>query len=134
MLVLVKKIEVVAAAIIKDSKVLAVQRSGLMTLSGFWEFPGGKIKEGESEREALIREIKEELMVDIEVMDYVNKYSYAYNFGRVTLTVYTAEIKAGSIKLIEHSAMKWLKADKLSALDWAPGDIPAVKILAQKLA
>lgn len=128
-----KKIEVVAAAIIKDQHVLAMQRSDAMTLPGFWEFPGGKIETGESEATALIREIKEELTVDIEIIEYINKYTYQYDFGLVTLNVYTAKITSGSIKLIEHSNKKWLKADELLALNWAPVDIPAVKILARKL-
>lgn len=130
----VNKIEVVAAAIIKDQQVLAMQRSEAMTLPGFWEFPGGKIEAGESEVDALIREIKEELTVDIEIIEYINEFSYEYDFGVVSLKVYTAEMTAGSIQLIEHSDKKWLAADDLLALNWAPVDIPAVEILAKKLA
>lgn len=128
-----KKIEVVAAAIINNQQVLAMQRSETMTLSGFWEFPGGKIETGESEVEALIREIKEELTVDIEIIEYINEYSYEYDFGLVTLKVYSAKIISGSITLIEHSAKKWLKPSELLDLQWAPVDIPAVKILSRKL-
>lgn len=130
----VNKIEVVAAAIIRDQQVLAMQRSDSMTLSGFWEFPGGKIEANESETEALIREIKEELTVDIEIGEYINEYSYEYDFGIVTLKVYTAKITSGSVQLVEHSDKKWLNADDLLALNWAPVDIPAVEILAKKLA
>ena len=130
----VNKIEVVAAAIINDQHVLAMQRSETMTLPGFWEFPGGKIETGESEQEALIREIKEELTVDIEIIEYINEYSYEYDFGVVSLTVYTAKITSGSITLIEHSDKKWLKGKELLDLNWAPVDIPAVGILAKKFA
>lgn len=129
----VNKIEVVAAAIINNQQVLAMQRSDVMTLSGFWEFPGGKIEDGESEQEALIREIKEELTVDIEIIEYINQYSYEYDFGIVSLKVYTAQIVSGTISLIEHSDKKWLKATDLLNLNWAPVDIPAVEILAKKL-
>lgn len=128
-----KQIDVVAAAIINNQQVLAMQRSEKMTLAGFWEFPGGKIEMGESAKEALIREIKEELAVDIEIIDYINEHTYRYDFGVVSLKVYTAKILAGSVTLIEHSDKKWLEAQELVDLNWAPVDIPAVKILAKQL-
>lgn len=128
-----KTIEVVAAAIIKDQQVLAMQRSDKMTLSGFWEFPGGKIEAGESNEDALIREIDEELNIDIEIIDYINEYSYEYDFAFVSLKVYTAKIISGSITLIEHQDKKWLNANELLDLNWAPVDIPAAKILAGNL-
>ncbi len=124
-----KLIEVVGAAIIADKKVLAMQRSETMTLSGMWEFPGGKVEANESEEEALIREIQEELNITIKITDYVNEATYAYDFGTVALTVYTAEIVSGQISLEEHSDGKWLAADELREVTWAPVDIPAVKAL-----
>lgn len=127
------KINVVGAAIIKENKVLAMQRSDQMTLSGMWEFPGGKIEAGESNHEALIREIKEELNTEIEITDYINEASYAYPFGIVSLKVYTAKIISGSITLNEHSNKKWLTADDIPSINWAPVDIPAAKILIETL-
>ncbi|HLR92591.1 MAG TPA: (deoxy)nucleoside triphosphate pyrophosphohydrolase [Atopostipes sp.] len=124
-----KLIEVVGAAIIKDNKVLAMQRSEQMTLSGMWEFPGGKIEKNETEEEALIREIKEELKIDIKVNEYVNEASYTYEFGTVSLKVYTAEIISGQISLLEHSDGKWLTSEELDEVNWAPVDIPAAKTL-----
>lgn len=124
-----KLIEVVGAAILKEDKVLAMQRSEQMTLPLMWEFPGGKVEVGESEEEALVREIKEELAIEIEILDYVNEASYPYDFGTVSLKVYTAEILAGEIALEEHKDGKWLAWDELSEVDWAPVDIPAVKAL-----
>ena len=122
-----KIIEVVGAAIIKEEKVLAMQRSEQMTLSGMWEFPGGKVEADETEQEALIREIKEELNVTINILDYINEASYDYEFGTVQLKVYTAEIISGQITLEEHSDGKWVTADELKNIDWAPVDIPAAK-------
>lgn len=128
-----KLIEVVGAAIIEDNKVLATERSHSMTLSGMWEFPGGKIEANESEKEALIREIKEELKVDIEILDYINEATYTYDFGTVSLKVYTAKITSGELVLEEHSDSKWLTAAELAKINWAPVDIPAVKALSEFL-
>lgn len=128
-----KLIEVVGAAIIDDNKVLAMQRSDQMTLSGLWEFPGGKIEVGETEEDALIREIREELDTNIEIIDYLDEASYDYSFGTVRLKVYTAKIISGQITLKEHNDKKWLKADELSTIDWAPVDIPLLKALESKL-
>lgn len=128
-----KIIEVVGAAIIKEEKVLAMQRSEQMTLPGMWEFPGGKVEANETEQEALIREIKEELNVTINILDYINEASYDYDFGTVQLKVYTAEIISGQITLEEHSDGKWVTADELKNIDWAPVDIPAAKALVKVL-
>ena len=128
-----KIIEVVGAAIIKEDKVLVMQRSEQMTLPGMWEFPGGKVEADETEQEALIREIKEELSVTINILDYINEASYDYDFGTVQLKVYTAEIISGQITLEEHSDGKWVTADELKNIDWAPVDIPAAKALVKIL-
>ena len=128
-----KIIEVVGAAIIKEDKVLVMQRSNQMTLPGMWEFPGGKVEANETEQEALIREIKEELNVTINILDYINEASYDYEFGTVQLKVYTAEIISGQIALEEHSDGKWVTADELKNIDWAPVDIPAAKALVKVL-
>ena len=128
-----KIIEVVGAAIIKEDKVLVMQRSNQMTLPGMWEFPGGKVEANETEQEALIREIKEELSVTINILDYINEASYDYDFGTVQLKVYTAEIISGQITLEEHSAGKWVTGDELKNIDWAPVDIPAAKALVKIL-
>lgn len=124
-----KIIEVVGAAIIDDGRILAMQRSKNMSLPGFWEFPGGKIEPGEDDHSALIREIKEELNVDIHILDYVNEAIYEYSFGRIKLRVYTAEIISGELILNEHSDKKWLNKKELNTVEWAPVDMPAVKKL-----
>ncbi|MCW6660983.1 (deoxy)nucleoside triphosphate pyrophosphohydrolase [Aerococcaceae bacterium NML201209] len=124
-----KIIKVVGAAIIQEGKILCVQRGNNMTLSGFWEFPGGKIEAGETPEVALIREIEEELSLQIEVQDFVNEASYDYPFGKVILKTYTAHIKCGSFSLSEHKNAKWLLPAELLSLEWAPVDIPAAHIL-----
>lgn len=128
-----KIIEVVGAAILKDNKVLAMQRSEQMSLPGMWEFPGGKVESSETEEQALIREIKEELNIEIKILDYINEATYPYDFGTVSLKVYTAEIVAGTISLAEHSDGKWLEAKEMANLNWAPVDIPAVEEIMKRL-
>lgn len=121
-----KKIHVVGAIIYREDKILCVQRSEKMTLSGMWEFPGGKIEEGESPEEALAREILEELDCTIEVEGFVARGVYEYSFGEVTLDGYMCKLVEGEPKLLEHSDGKWLSRGELSGLEWAPADIPIV--------
>lgn len=95
-----------------------------------WEFPGGKIKEGEAPRQALVREIAEELECHIKVVDEVATTTHEYDFGIVTLTTFTCELLHGVPQLTEHAAVKWLAPKDLVDLDWAPADIEAVEFLA----
>lgn len=99
-----KIIRVVGAAIIQDGQVLCLQRSQEMSLAGLWEFPGGKLEAGETEAQALAREIKEELTLEIEVGDWVTTAEYAYEFATIQLAVYKAKILSGSLTLLEHQA------------------------------
>lgn len=126
-----KIIKVVAAAIYKEGKVLAMQRSSSMTLPGLWEFPGGKIEAGESHEQALVREIREELEVDIQVQDYINTASYTYDFGTVEMSTYRVDLLSEPIIMKEHADMKWLDKDQVMSVEWAPVDIPAAEILSK---
>ena len=127
-----KKIRVVAAAIEKDGKFLCAQRPAGKSLAGLWEFPGGKIEKDETAKNALLREIKEELNIDIEIIDFVNIAEYEYDFGIVEMQTYIANIISGNLELIEHDNLLWLPAEKLPELDWAPVDLPAVALISKK--
>lgn len=127
-----KVINVVAAAIEKDGLIFCAQRPEGKSLGGFWEFPGGKLENGETPEEALIREIKEEFDSEIEVISYLNEASYEYDFGIVTMKTYLSKLINGELKLLEHQDSKWLPIEELSELEWAPVDIPAVKCLQKK--
>lgn len=122
-----KQINVVGAAIVSGDKVLCAQRGPAGSLAGMWEFPGGKIEPGETPREALQREIDEELLCRVRVGDEVETTTYEYDFGIVTLTTFYCELVEGEPQLTEHAAVRWLEPADLLDLQWAPADVPAVE-------
>ena len=117
-----KQIEVVAAIIQHGDKFLATQR-GYGDFKDGWEFPGGKIEPGEEPKEALKREIKEELAVAIEVQEY--QYETFY----LTMHCFICELVDSEITLLEHEAAKWLTVDTLDSVDWLPADVEVVEEL-----
>lgn len=121
-----KQINVVGAVIVDNGKVLCAQR-GPGALEGMWEFPGGKIEQGEAPREALEREITEELQCTVKVGDEVASTTYDYPFGIVTLTTFYCDLIDGTPTLTEHSEVRWEQPADMHLLDWAPADIPAVE-------
>ncbi|OEK68715.1 DNA mismatch repair protein MutT [Staphylococcus equorum] len=124
-----KKIEVVGAVIFSKNKVLCAQRNENMSLPLLWEFPGGKIERNESEINALKREIREEMLCDIEVGDKITANEYEYDFGIVKLSTYKCTLNEKLPTLTEHKEIKWLAIQELEKLEWAPADIPAVEII-----
>ena len=121
-------VQVSCAVIInQQNKVLAVQRSEKMSMPLKWEFPGGKIEAGESPEYALIREIKEELDVQIELVSSLTPTRHDYGKFQIRLVPFLAKIKSGRIVLNEHNKMLWIKQSELSSLDWAAADVPIVK-------
>ncbi|MCI6410027.1 MAG: (deoxy)nucleoside triphosphate pyrophosphohydrolase [Lachnospiraceae bacterium] len=125
-----KTIRVVAAIIkaVNDNGepiVFATQR-GYGDLKGGWEFPGGKIEEGETPREALKREIMEELETEITVGELIDTIEYDYPTFHLSMDCFWAEIVSGDLVLIEHKAAKWLTKDELDSVDWLPADITLI--------
>lgn len=96
------------------------QQSRSMLLPELWEFPGGKIEASENPPQTLVRELKEELDLEFEVLDYINTADYVYNFGHLTLSTYTVKIIKGLSILKKHMASKWLAPDQVMDLNWAP--------------
>lgn len=128
-----KEIYVVAAIIKSEGKIMCAQRSASMTLSELWEFPGGKIEGDETHQEALKREIKEELELEISVNDALfAEVVHSYDFGRVHLAAYLCDLVSGVPVLAEHKAIKWLESHELKGLTWAPADIPIVEKLMEE--
>lgn len=128
-----KNIKVVGAVVLSDGKVLCVQRGPTGSLPGLWEFPGGKIERGESPREALAREIDEELRCQVTVGDEITTTIHEYDFGVVHLTTFYCELGHGAPQLTEHSSMLWATPDDLRTVEWAPADIPAVALIEERL-
>ena len=122
-----KRITVVGAVLTRDKMILAAQRSSTMSLPGMWEFPGGKIEPDESPKEALLRELKEELLCTAEIGDHIQTTEYEYDFGIVILTTYYCSLTGEEPRLTEHSEIRWVHVADLDQLNWAPADIPAVK-------
>lgn len=127
-----RSIHVVGAIFVRDGKILAAQRGPGSSMAGYWEFPGGKIEPGETPEEALARELREELKLDVEVGEFVARGIYDYSFGTVILDGYMCEIPAGATpKLTEHAQIRWLTSEQLLSVDWAPADVPIVEVLRQ---
>lgn len=117
-----KTIRVVAAIIIKNEKVFATQR-GYGDFKGGWEFPGGKIDAGETPEEALIREIKEELDTEVEVIELLDTIEYDYPNFHLSMDCFICNIKSGDLVLKEHEAAQWLTKETLDSVNWLPADL-----------
>jgi len=123
-----KHIEVVAAIIILDNKILCVQRNKnkFDYISYKFEFPGGKVEKGESNEDALIREIKEELIMDIDVRNHFLTVEHDYPDFKMTMHSFICTCSNRNLTLTEHIDFKWLNKNQIKMLDWAAADIPIV--------
>lgn len=121
-----KTIEVVAAIIKKQDKIFITRRS-YGEFADMWEFPGGKIELGESREEALIREIKEELELDINNLEYLTTVEYDYPNFYLTMHCFICEICGGELVLNAHNDAKWVSLEELSTQKWVPADVEVVE-------
>ncbi|MDY2781556.1 MAG: (deoxy)nucleoside triphosphate pyrophosphohydrolase [Bulleidia sp.] len=117
-----KNIKVVAAVIKNGNKIYATQR-GYGEFKGGWEFPGGKIEQGETSQEALVREIEEELETKIKVNDLIDTIKYDYPTFHLSMECFWCEIVKGNLVLLEAEAAKWLTKEELYSVDWLPADL-----------
>ena len=127
-----KSIDVVAAIIVQDGKVLATQR-GYGDFVGGWEFPGGKIEQGETPEEALVREIHEELDATIAVDRLFTVVDYDYDAFHLHMRCFLSHVESGALQLHEHSAAKWLDAATIDDVAWLPADIQVIKAIKEQV-
>lgn len=127
-----KTVRVVAAVIRKDNKIFATQR-GYGEFKDGWEFPGGKIEEGETPEQALAREIREELDTEIQVGKLIDTIEYDYPNFHLSMDCFWCEIKQGELELKEHEAARWLSKEKLYSVDWLPADVGLIQKIKKEL-
>lgn len=123
-------VPVLAAIILNhDSRVLLAQRKPGKSNALKWEFPGGKLKAGESPESCLAREIEEELGLKISVNKIFSAVNYTYPHASILLLAYSAELTGGRISLNDHVNIQWVPIEKLITFDLSPADIPVVEKL-----
>lgn len=132
-----KTVRVVAAVIKAENEkgkpiIFATQR-GYGDLKDGWEFPGGKIEEGETPQEALKREIMEELDTEISVVDLIDTIEYDYPTFHLSMDCFWCEIVKGDLVLKEHEAAKWLRMDELDRVEWLPADAVLIEKIENNL-
>ena len=126
-----KTIDVVAAIIVKGTEILATQR-GYGEFEGGWEFPGGKVEQGETPEEAIVREIHEELNARISVQRFLTQVEHDYPTFHLSMKCFICTLDDPSFQLLEHHAAKWLDMQHIDIVDWLPADIEVVNALEAK--
>ena len=124
-----KTIKVVAAVICDSIKVknhIFVTARGYGEFKGQWEFPGGKIEDGETPQIALVREIKEELDTIVEVGELIDTIEYDYPSFHLSMDCFWCEVVEGELKLLEAEDAKWLNRDELDSVQWLPADLKII--------
>lgn len=132
-----KKLEVVAAIIIYKDRILCMQRGDgkFEYVSRKFEFPGGKIEKGETRPEALMRELREEMALEVQIgeEDFFMTVEHAYPDFEITMHSYICKVETQQFVRKEHIDHKWLRKEELMTLDWAPADIPIAKKIQETL-
>lgn len=127
-----KTIRVVAAVIRSEDKIFATAR-GYGEFKGQWEFPGGKIEQGETPEEALVREIKEELEIEIKVGEIIHTIEYDYPTFHLSMDCFWGEIIKGDLILKEAEDARWLTMDQIYDVKWLPTDIILIDLIKKQM-
>ena len=125
-----KIVRVTAAILEKDGKILIAKReTGDELFAGLWEFPGGKVEEGETPKECMARELKEELDIEVEVGELITSNKHKYPHGIFELLAYRVKHISGEIVLNDHDEIKWVTFNEMPNFDFPPADIPIINYL-----
>jgi len=124
--------EVTCAVVVEGGLVLATQRSGQMEHPLKWEFPGGKLRAGESPESCIVREIREELGLEVEVLRALTPVVHRYDAKQVRLIPFVCSVKGGTLALREHRAFRWMAPGEMEGLDWLEADVEVVRNLKQQ--
>ena len=128
-----KTIKVAAAVILSENenreKVVFATERGYGEYKDWWEFPGGKVEEGETPEEALCREIREELDISVRIERFLTTVEYDYPLFHLSMDCFICRIEEGSLTLLEHEDAKWLKMSEIRSVAWLPADVKVVEIL-----
>lgn len=126
-------VEVVAGLFIKDGKFMICQRPAYKKRGLLWEFVGGKVEEGETKEQALVRECREELGIAVSVKEKFFEEVFNYPDLPINLTVFYAEIASGEITLLEHNDLKWIKPSDAEKYEFCPADYPVLEEIKRRL-
>ena len=124
---------VVAGAIVRDGRVLAARRGAGGREPLLWELPGGKVEGGETDAQALVRELREELRVDVDVQLELGTSTWSYAHGEITLVAWRCSLRSGEPVAVEHAELRWLSRHELDSVEWAPADLPLLEAVARCL-
>lgn len=122
-------VNVTAAIIIESGKVLIAKRKPTVKLANLWEFPGGKVEDGETPEQCLMRELREEFEIEVEVGEHLGTRVHEYDFGTIELLVFRTEVLGGEMKLNDHTEVAWVGTEDLGRYEFAPADIPFVDMI-----
>ncbi len=123
----------VAAAVIRNGDRIFATARGYGGYKGWWEFPGGKIEEGETPKQALIREIREELTAEISVGELIRTVEYDYPGFHLSMDCFWAEVASGQLELKEAEEARWLGKEELPDVKWLPADLELIELIKQAL-
>lgn len=121
-----ESVHVVGAAIVAGGRCLVAQRSPTMSLPLYWEFPGGKVEPGERAEAALVRELREELGVEVSVGRHLGRGRGVVEGRRILLDVYAASLVEGEPRPREHRALRWVGPEEIEELAWPEADLPVL--------
>jgi 8-oxo-dGTP diphosphatase len=126
-------VRVVCGIISKENKILLCRRKAEKSLGGYWEFPGEKVEPDESEGDALMRELKEELAIQVEIDNHFKTIIHQNEQIKIELIAYTCKFIQADFILNDHDAVEWVTKAELLKADLAPADIPVAKGLIEEV-